>query len=56
MAGLLLGFRRGLSIENATCYASAAAAAKLMQVVCGSLRPEDLENFLPVTSLERLFL
>jgi fructose-1-phosphate kinase PfkB-like protein len=55
MAGLLLSFRRGLSVEEATCYASAAAAAKLMQVVCGSLRQEDLEGFLPLTRLERLF-
>jgi 1-phosphofructokinase family hexose kinase len=55
MAGLLLGFRRGLSVEDATCYASAAAAAKLMQIVCGNLRPEDLDRFLPETNLKRLF-
>jgi len=54
LAGLLLGFNRGLSLEAATCYASAAAAAKLQQVVCGSLRLEDLNYFLPLTRMEKL--
>ena len=52
MAGLLLGLGRGSSLEEAACYASAAAAAQLQQVVCGSLCREDLERFLPVTSVE----
>jgi len=55
MAGLLLGFNRGLSIEAATCYASAASSAKLQQIVCGSLKLEDLNRFLPLTRVEKLF-
>jgi 1-phosphofructokinase family hexose kinase len=55
MAGLLLGFNRGFSIEEATSYASAAASAKLQQIVCGDLRLEDVYRFLPMTRVERLF-
>jgi 1-phosphofructokinase family hexose kinase len=55
MAGLLLSLKRGLSLEAATCYASAAAAAQLQQVVCGSPRLADLEHFLPATSVEKFF-
>jgi fructose-1-phosphate kinase PfkB-like protein len=55
MAGLLLGFNRGLSMEAATSFASAAASAKLQQIVCGDLKLEDVYRFLPVTRVERLF-
>jgi len=54
LAGLLLAFNRGLALEEATCYASAAASAKLQQVVCGSLLLEDLQSYLPLTQIERL--
>jgi 1-phosphofructokinase family hexose kinase len=54
MAALLLGQRRGMPLEEAACYASAAAAAKLMQVVCGSLDPVDLDYYLPRTQIEWL--
>ena len=55
MAGLLMGLKRRLTLEAASCYASAAAAAQLQQVVCGSLQMEDLERFLPVTGIEKVF-
>jgi len=55
MAGLLVGFNRGLSIEAATCYASAASSAKLQQIVCGSLDLVDVDRFLPLTRVERIF-
>ena len=54
MAGMLLGLRGGLSLEAATCYASAAACAKLQQVVCGNLNLEDVDHFLASTRLEKL--
>ena len=53
MAGMLLGLGRGYSLEAATCYASAAAAAQLQQVVCGRLNQEDLDYYLPATRIER---
>ena len=51
LAGLLLAFNRGLTIESAACYASAAASAKLQQIVCGSLTIEDLNHFLTLTHI-----
>jgi 1-phosphofructokinase family hexose kinase len=52
MAGLLLGLGGGFTLEESARYASAAAAAQLLQVVCGSLVLDDLERFLLVTGLE----
>lgn len=54
LAALLLAFNRGLALEEATCFASAAASAKLQQVVCGSLLMEDLNSYLPLTHIHRL--
>jgi fructose-1-phosphate kinase PfkB-like protein len=54
MAGLLLSLGRGFSLEESSRYASAAAAAQLLQVVCGSLVSNDLERFLLVTGLEEV--
>jgi 1-phosphofructokinase family hexose kinase len=54
MAGLLLSLGRGFSLEESARYASAAAAAQLLQVVCGSLVLEDVERFLLVTGLEEV--
>jgi 1-phosphofructokinase family hexose kinase len=54
LAGLLLAFNRGLAIEQAACYASAAASAKIQQIVCGSLSLDDLNHFLPLTSIKTL--
>jgi len=51
LAALLLAFNRGLTIEEASCYASAAASAKLQQIVCGSLKMDDLDHFLPLTHI-----
>jgi 1-phosphofructokinase family hexose kinase len=52
MAGMLLGLGRGNSLETAMCYASAAAAAQLQQVMCGQLSLEDLESYLNETRVE----
>lgn len=54
MAGMLLGLGRGYSLEAATRYASAAAAAQLQQVVCGQLNLEDLDYYMAMTRIERV--
>ena len=54
MAGLLLALGRGDSIEQATSYGSAAAAAKLKHIICGQLDLSDMEQLLSQTYLARL--
>jgi tagatose 6-phosphate kinase len=54
MAGLLLSLSRGRSIEQAACYASAAAAANLQELGCGFFNPSDVEFFLADTTVEML--
>jgi sugar/nucleoside kinase (ribokinase family) len=54
MAGLILSLNRGEGLERAAAYASAAAAATLQQVVCGSLDPTDVESFLNLTHIQPL--
>jgi sugar/nucleoside kinase (ribokinase family) len=54
MAGLLLALGRGESLENAACFASAAAAASLQKVGCGFLNRDDVGRFLSETRVSRL--
>lgn len=54
LAGLLVALGRGASIEQATCYGSAAAAAKLKHIVCGALDLPDVEQLLTHTYLTPL--
>ncbi|OGO27677.1 MAG: hypothetical protein A2Z16_05405 [Chloroflexi bacterium RBG_16_54_18] len=54
LAGLLLAMRQGRSIEQAACYASAAAAANLQELGCGFFDPGDVEHFLAATTVELL--
>ncbi len=54
MAVMLLGLKRGNSLEAAMRYASAAAAAQLQQIVCGQLSIQDLEFYLPGTRVETI--
>lgn len=49
MAGLLLALLDNRDIEEAACLASAAAAANLQHIVCGSLDRKDVREFLAVT-------
>ena len=52
MAALLLALERGEAVEQAACFASAAAAANLQQVVCGALSLDDVHHFLERTTTE----
>jgi tagatose 6-phosphate kinase len=54
LAGLLVALGRGDSIEQATCYGSASAAAKLKHIVCGDLDLADIEQLLSQTYLTPL--
>jgi tagatose 6-phosphate kinase len=54
MAAMLLGMKRGNTLEAAMSYASAAAAAQLQQVVCGQLSIQDLEYYLLGTRVDKL--
>ena len=49
LAGLLLKLLDDRDIEEAACFASAAAAANLQNIVCGSLTQEDVRDFLALT-------
>jgi fructose-1-phosphate kinase PfkB-like protein len=51
MAALSLAFLRGSTIQEAACYASAAAAANLQELGCGFFDPADVERFLAATTV-----
>jgi 1-phosphofructokinase family hexose kinase len=55
LAGLALSLGRGKSLEQATSFAVAAAAATLRHVVCGSLDPSEVDGLLGLTRIEPLF-
>ncbi len=55
LAGLVLALGRGKSLQQAASFATAAAAASLQQVVCGSLERSDVEGCLDLTRMERVF-
>jgi 1-phosphofructokinase family hexose kinase len=54
LAGLLVSLSRGGTLKQSTCFGSAAAAANLMQIVCGALNLVDVEEFLSHTSITPL--
>lgn len=54
LAGFLLQLNAQVQLQDAVCYASAAAAANLQQVGCGFVNPQDLDKFLRHTVSEVL--
>jgi tagatose 6-phosphate kinase len=54
LAALLLALGRGSSLEEAACYASAAAAANLLELGCGFFQPDKVNELLSVTRLEHI--
>ena len=54
IAGLLLALGRGDSIQDAACFASAAAAANIQQLGCGFLDRDQVPYFLTKTDIKRL--
>ncbi len=51
LAGLLFGLRRGSSLREAACLASAAASANLQVLGCGFIEPERVQHYLARTEL-----
>jgi 1-phosphofructokinase family hexose kinase len=54
MAGLLVAFNRGMSLEQASRLASSAAASSVQQVCSGFLDQGDVERYLQLTQVETL--
>lgn len=52
LAGLLLALGRGEIIQEAACFASAAAATNIQQLGCGFLDKEQIPHFLSKTQIE----
>ena len=54
LAGLLLSLSQGKGLEEASAYASAAAASALQQIVCGNLVLSEVDQFLSATHIHPL--
>lgn len=55
LAGFLLALVRGDTIQDAACFASAAAAADVQQLGCGFLKREQVACFLSRTKIEPFY-
>ncbi len=51
LAGLLFGLRRGDSLREAACLASAAASANLQVLGCGFIEPQAVHHYLARTQI-----